>query len=544
MKETGYISKMFWLLMTPLLLSAAVISSGEYYINDPANGINALNAFSAGETVSIDQQIAIPADLGDGFHKIYVRLQSDEGIWGPYHSIPFLIDTSDPEEYAISGARYYFDDISNGTSDLSYSVSNGIATVNQSISTSGLSDGIHKVYVQFKDDTRGWGPAKGHMFVIGTQQEENFAISGARYYFDDISNGTSDLSYSVSNGIASVSQSISTSGLGDGIHKVYVQFKDDTRGWGPAKGHMFVIGTQQEETFAISGARYYFDDESNGTSDLSYSVSNGIATVSQSISTSGLSDGIHKVYVQFKDDTRGWGPAKGHMFVIGTQQEENFAISGARYYFDDESNGSTNLDVTVSNGIASVNQPISVEGLELGLHQVYVQFKDDTRGWGPARGHVFLVEEDNSEDFIINGARYYVDDISNGATEIDFTLENGKARVTETLELESFSAGTHTLYVQFHSESYGWGVPRGHDFTVLAEEPEARYIAAAEWFLGGGEIPAPGTATPIEAPLDGAYDEAMEEFGGTASLSGLSLGIHKIYIRTTLVSNLTLAIVV
>jgi hypothetical protein len=469
MKETGYISKMFWLLMTPLLLSAAVISSGEYYINDPANGINALNAFSAGETVSIDQQIAIPADLGDGFHKIYVRLQSDEGIWGPYHSIPFLIDTSDPEEYAISGARYYF---------------------------------------------------------------------------DDISNGTSDLSYSVSNGIASVSQSISTSGLGDGIHKVYVQFKDDTRGWGPAKGHMFVIGTQQEETFAISGARYYFDDESNGTSDLSYSVSNGIATVSQSISTSGLSDGIHKVYVQFKDDTRGWGPAKGHMFVIGTQQEENFAISGARYYFDDESNGSTNLDVTVSNGIASVNQPISVEGLELGLHQVYVQFKDDTRGWGPARGHVFLVEEDNSEDFIINGARYYVDDISNGATEIDFTLENGKARVTETLELESFSAGTHTLYVQFHSESYGWGVPRGHDFTVLAEEPEARYIAAAEWFLGGGEIPAPGTATPIEAPLDGAYDEAMEEFGGTASLSGLSLGIHKIYIRTTLVSNLTLAIVV
>ncbi|MDZ7581891.1 MAG: hypothetical protein U5R30_15230 [Deltaproteobacteria bacterium] len=131
----------------------------------------------------------------------------------------------------------------------------------------------------------------------------------------------------------------------------------------------------------------------------------------------------------------------------------------------------------------------------------------------------------------IEAAEFFVDiDPGEGSAQpvsaADGTFNEPEEELLLTdIDVSSYNAGLHTLYIRVMDNEGTWGIPRQVPFEVYLPAT----IAAAEYFIDDDPGPGNGISLP---PKDGQFNSTQEEVElAGIDLSAYTEGTHTLYVR-------------
>lgn len=177
-----------------------------------------------------------------------------------------------------------------------------------------------------------------------------------------------------------ISFNINIQNHSQGLHTLFVRVKNANGVWSFTQRHVFlVLGNLNTD---IAKIEYYFDSDPGFDSGTSVPFTVGdTVDVSFSPNFTGLSQGVHTIYVRAKDNNGLWTFTTSKAILV--YNNELFPeIIKLEYCFDIDpgyENGTT--IVITPNDTIDVVAPISLSGLTVGSHKLYVRGKDNNGNW-------------------------------------------------------------------------------------------------------------------------------------------------------------------
>ena len=269
----------------------------------------------------------------------------------------------------------------------------------------------------------------------------------------------------------SVTINLSGASYSEGQHKIYVRFKDADGNWGPAKGQIFQVREDADFTYALSKGEYYIDTDPGEGNGQPLTAEDGtfdeaLETVNNEITLDGLSDGPHKIFTRFQDNTGNWGAPQGFQFMVQSSEEEDLVIQSAEYFINtDPGEGAGTPIAAPKDGafdeqVEELEASFNVSGLGVGRHYAYFRVRASNGRWGPARGVPFQVEN----IVYISEAEYFFDsDPGEGSgTPITVAKDGNFDSDFEEVDLDidmsetGLDVGLHTMYFRFKNSKGEW----------------------------------------------------------------------------------------
>jgi hypothetical protein len=212
------------------------ITAAEYFIDaDPGVGNGVVLSITANADSAEFNSTINTTGLSAGQHRIYVRTRSANGQWSLNEVRTFIITAANTSNLII--AEYFYDTdpgVGNGT-PISFTTNNDSADYTGGISTTGLSTGTHRLYVRCKDAVGRWSATETRTVQItNSGGTGNSSIASAEYFFDTdpgVGNGF-PIAITNTGDSAFYNGNISVSGIGSGVHFVYVRAKGQDGHWG------------------------------------------------------------------------------------------------------------------------------------------------------------------------------------------------------------------------------------------------------------------------------------------------------------------------
>jgi len=399
--------------------SLAQLSGAEYYVNtDPGSGsATAIENPDDGNYDETSEEVTINLDvsgLGVGQHVVYVRFQDAAGKWGIPKGSVFTVSDAQEIVFEITEAEYFIDsDPGEGNGTAFNTTQDGgfgdfLETVSTEISLPGLSEGQHQVYVRFKDVNGRWGAPRGQQFLVDSRADIVYTIASAEYFINsDPGKGNGIEIAAPADGsfdekLEEIDLEVNLPGLAEGRHTIFTRFQRSNGSWGAKRGFTFTVQDGEEVPLTIIGAEYFVDTDpgaGNGTaldapSDGSFDSS--IEELEASFNVDGLNVGRHFAYFRVQGSNGRWGPARGVPFQI----ENIVFIDQAEYYFDSDpgQGGGTPITVSKDGNFDSDFEEVDLEidmsttGLDVGLHTMYIRFKNSKGEWSNPNSRQITVE--------------------------------------------------------------------------------------------------------------------------------------------------------
>jgi len=290
----------------------------------------------------------------------------------------------------------------------------------------------------------------------------NAQITGAEYFFDTdpgVGNGTS---ISVSGTIIDEDLNIPTTGLSEGIHKLYLRTENSDGSWSLHDQHVFYINPNQNNTASINNAEYFFDYDSGVGNGTSISVSGTIIDEDLNIPTTGLSEGIHKLYLRTENSDGSWSLYDKYVFYINPHQTNTALITEAEYFFDIDpgiGNGSSiELSDTV---ILDEDLDIAVpDDLPDGDHFLYLRLQNTDGTWslyGVGENFTLSVASVLAKDFKLYPNpvqdKLHLETTFGSLQKIVIIDTNGKIireynSGSNILDMAQLNSGTYLIYIE------------------------------------------------------------------------------------------------
>jgi hypothetical protein len=217
------------------------------------------------------------------------------------------------------------------------------------------------------------------MFVFANAQ----TISRAEYFFDTDpgqGNGTA-ITFAASDPVT-ITSSISTTGLKPGYHILYVRTRTSTGKWSLLEPQKILIDG------GIIKGEYFFDTDpgiGNGT-PLPITPFNN--TISPTIPTTGLKDGVHYLFIRTRHDDKTWSLSDPQMFYIRTR------IVLAEYFIDSDpgfGNG-TPISISSPDDLITITPSLATPTLPDGDHYLFIRTKDILGKWSFFEPMMFTVD--------------------------------------------------------------------------------------------------------------------------------------------------------
>ncbi len=223
------------------------ITSAEYFFDtDPGIGNGVPLSITPGDTINDIYNFSV-SGLTAGLHNVFIRYLNEDGKWSLYEGRWFYVlpDTLPPSDQPVVAAEYFFDTdpgIGNGTS---ISVISG-DTINQvfDIPVTGITEGFHSLFMRFLNDNGKWSLYEGRWFYVQPDITHLPApkVAAIEYFFDTdpgIGSGTA-ISLNPDDTVTG-SWNLSTSGLGNGQHYLYVRVTDEDGSWSISQRDTFYL---------------------------------------------------------------------------------------------------------------------------------------------------------------------------------------------------------------------------------------------------------------------------------------------------------------
>ncbi|MBO6792292.1 MAG: T9SS type A sorting domain-containing protein [Balneolaceae bacterium] len=175
---------------------------------------------------------------------------------------------------------------------------------------------------------------------------------------------------------------IDASSLPKGIHTLFIRAKDSDDNWGlPVKKLVLV---DEGSVIEIEAMEYFFDtDPGVGTGSL-ISVSTGTEIdLTTDIDASGVSLGIHTLFIRAKSTSGNWGlPIKKLVLIDKDDPSTISQIVSAEYFFDVDP-GFGNAQFLELEDASELEETVSLiaDSLTVGLHTLYIRVLDEDGEW-------------------------------------------------------------------------------------------------------------------------------------------------------------------
>lgn len=221
----------------------------------------------------------------------------------------------------------------------------------------------------------------------------------------------------------------------------------------------------------ISNAEYFFDTDPG--------IGNGIPIIITStdslntilpVSTTGLTDGFHKIYFRLKDSNGSWSLYEGRSFYLQPEQQPvTTSIANAEYFFDTDPGVGNGTPISIS-PVDSINiiSSISTVGLDAGFHKVYVRFMNSNNAWGLYEGRSFYLQPEQAGDTsAIIGMEYFMDtDPGPGNGTYIIITETDSVNQVFNIPLTEVDAGWHYVYLRLLDTKGAWSLTERAGFTI------------------------------------------------------------------------------
>jgi hypothetical protein len=300
----------------------------------------------------------------------------------------------------------------------------------------------------------------------------------------------------------------------------------------------------------VTRIEYFIDSDpgfGNGNNSISFTPANDVTVTNTPISLTGLSNGVHRLYLRSKNANGGWGHTNVNTFFIvnlATIFPANSGLSNIskiEYFIDADpgfGNG-VNIPFTAGTDVTVSGFAVTINGLSNGVHQLYTRSKDSNGGWGHTNIKTFFIVNlsttipPNTTPGNIVQMEYFVDtDPGFGsASPISFSAANDVTLNNYPITIGTLSTGVHRMYVRSKDAAGKWGHTNIQSFAVvnnitIPANPVAGLISKLEYFVDTD--PGFGNGTTVSVTPTGD----LNNYSFAANIGTLSNGNHVFYIRS------------
>jgi hypothetical protein len=295
---------------------------------------------------------------------------------------------------SIIRGEYFFDTdpgIGNATNFNFTSVADSVEST-LSLPTTGLSLGLHVLYMRTLNDSGSWSLSEARMINI-INQTANTSIASAEYFFDTdpgVGLGTALTTGPVADSVEFNPQ-ISAGSLSNGLHVLYIRTKNTDGVWSLSEPRMVNVIANTNINNPISSAEYFFDTDPGVGLGSAISVGTTADSVEfiPSIPINSLSNGLHVLYIRTKNTTGVWSLSEPRMVNV-IQNVANSNIVAGEYFIDtDPGIGnaiSFNTGAPADSIEVQANYPLG--SLSLGDHYIYMRTKNSDGVWSLSEGRL------------------------------------------------------------------------------------------------------------------------------------------------------------
>ncbi|MCB9357854.1 MAG: hypothetical protein H6508_07930 [Calditrichaeota bacterium] len=271
---------------------------------------------------------------------------------------------------------------------------------------------------------------------------------------------------------------------------------------------------------SVTAVEYYFDmDPGQGNGIPITVVSGEEVLIDGDIATSGLSPGVHELYVRMQRDDGVWGEPVVRRVRVGVGTE----FDQAEAFFDSDPGVGNGTPVSVaSDGVINLAD-FSVPDIGRGFHDFNVRVHSGGTWSVPAKRTLRLGSA------LIDGAEAFFDSDPGEGNGVPVNVGYGTdvAAYDSTVEVAAAGTGFHTVYLRFRGGGV-WTFPTENTLRIgpAVDGGEDR-IVGGEFFVDVD--PGLGNGCPL-LPEDGMFDDPDELMRRYIS-ADFSLGQHVIGVR-------------
>ncbi|MCF8256448.1 MAG: hypothetical protein K9J06_02785 [Flavobacteriales bacterium] len=346
----------------------------------------------------------------------------------------------------ISAAEYFFNadpGVGSGTAIPIIATPDSIS-FNATVSTTGLDNGYHLLYVRTRDDQGRWSLHAPRRIEV-----HDLNMAEAEYFFNTdpgVGSGTAITVATTPDSVA-LNATVNTTGLANGYHLLYVRTRDDQGRWSLHAPRRIEV-----RDLNMAGAEYFFDTDpgvGNGTA-ITVSTSPDSVAFNATINTTGLANEYHLLYLRTRDDRGKWSLHAPRRIEV-----RDLNMAGAEYFFDTDPGVGNGTAIAVANTTDSVafNATVNTVGLSSGFHMLYVRTRDDRGKWS-----LQAPRRMNISSSIVAAEIFFDTDpgIGNG-NALTPGVASDSVSWTLTATIPALSLGDHNMYVRTKDDHGVWG---------------------------------------------------------------------------------------
>lgn len=362
------------------------INRVEYFIdNDPGFGLGAGIAVSpAPDLQNVNAAVSLNG-VSTGIHTLFIRSRDGNGKWSLTNRFLFVLISPTAQAPNISKAEYFIDadpGFGNGT-NVPVSPANDIANINAGISLTGISAGIHTLFIRSKDVNGKWSISNRFLFVLISSSATAPAINKAEFFFDtDPGFGNANnIPLTPGQDISNIPVAIPLNNVSDGIHTLFIRSRDANGRWSVSNRFLFVKLTANP-TPNIIAAEYFIDDDPGFGKGSAIPLSPGadVPTITAGINMANIQEGLHKLFVRSKDGNGKWSVTNERLFVkIATDTP----VTRIEYFFDTDPGFGAAVPIVINPApdVANYASPVNITGLAAGAHKLFIRSSNGAGKW-------------------------------------------------------------------------------------------------------------------------------------------------------------------
>ncbi len=279
-----------------------------------------------------------------------------------------------------------------------------------------------------------------------------------QYWFDDDFASAQEQSISTGSNL-DVSRIIDVSSMTSGVHVLNFRFQNESGYWSvPASAFFICRDTIQPANALLTEAEIWFDQDYPNVQTISLPPGESIQ-LSEMVDVSTLEPGLHSMHMRFLDDHGAHASVVSrYVYLTNDFVMQPAQLQAVEYWFDDQ------ISAAQQSMLAGADvhwmQAVDVSGLQAGLHSLNYRFVDDQGQYSVADSRFFLYSplSVNQEHNPLISFRYWLNDSIQNAVVIPLDTVQDLI-LSETIPLQTYSAGDYLISYQFQDSLGNWSVP-------------------------------------------------------------------------------------
>lgn len=276
-------------------------------------------------------------------------------------------------------------------------------TLNFTAALQTLDPGVHQIFFRAKDDSEKWGPVVfSTFFMVEIPAAGATDIQKMEYFIDTdpgfgnatsipVSSPGTDLDFTITADLTA---------LDPGIHQIFFRGKNASEKWGPAIFSTFyMIEIPAPGESDIQEMEYFIDTDPGFGNATSIPVSSPGTDLDFTFTAdlTALDPGMHQIYFRGKNASGKWGLVVHGAFVtVDIPAAGSSNIQALEYFIDNDPGygAATQVSLTSTGTDLEVNFDVSLAGVDIGDHVLYVRAKNELGQWGSVFIEAFVFTSD------------------------------------------------------------------------------------------------------------------------------------------------------